>query len=95
MLYCIKGERDANWLELSWSVPYVYSTIVCVTAELLSLSLSVVHLHHDPASFMQSNVPLDVQEVDKSSAVVSYTPPETEVYINTTIVHAINVHTLM
>ena len=28
---------------------------------------------------LQSNVPLDVQDVDKSSAVVSYTPPDTEV----------------
>ena len=27
----------------------------------------------------QSDVPLDLQEVDKSSAVVSYTPPDTEV----------------
>ena len=29
--------------------------------------------------FSQSNVPLDLQEVDKSSAVVSYTPPDTDV----------------
>ena len=29
---------------------------------------------------LQSNVPLDVQDVDKSSAVVSYTPPDTEVH---------------
>ena len=28
---------------------------------------------------LQSNVPLDVQDIDKSSAVVSYTPPDTEV----------------
>ena len=30
---------------------------------------------------LQSNVPLDVQDIDKSSAVVSYTPPDTEVGI--------------
>ena len=27
----------------------------------------------------QSNVPLDIQEVDKSVAIVSYTPPDVEV----------------
>ena len=30
---------------------------------------------------LQSNVPVDLQEVDKSSAVISYTQPDTEVYI--------------
>lgn len=30
-------------------------------------------------SLSQSNVPLDLQEIDKSSAVVSYTPPDPEV----------------
>ena len=39
---------------------------------------------------MQSNVPLDVQEVDKSSAVVSYTPPETEVHVHVRT-YAINI----
>lgn len=29
----------------------------------------------------QSDVPLDIQEIDKSSAVVSYTPPSTEVWL--------------
>ena len=32
-----------------------------------------------PSFAAQSNVPLDIQEVDKSVAVVSYTPPDVEV----------------
>ena len=33
---------------------------------------------------MQSDVPVDIQEIDKSSAVVSYTPPNVKVCAQST-----------
>ena len=41
-----------------------------------------MYIAHDNAFQPQSNVPLDIQEIDKSSAVVSYTPPNPEVHVN-------------
>ena len=45
------------------------------------------------SSLHQSNVPLDIQEVDKSVAVVSYTPPDIAVssacfYVDNTMASA-------
>ena len=60
-------------------------------------------MHCCPIFAAQSDVPLDIQEVDKSVAVVSYTPPDAEVsqlsvaqmhkHIYCTHAHACYIHT--
>ena len=64
-----KGDCREKGEERGQSVACIICTLYHMSPPLLS-SLSL---------FLQSNVPLDLQEVDKSSAVVSYTPPDPEV----------------
>ena len=44
---------------------------------------------------LQSNVPVDLQEVDKSTAVISYTQPNPEVQRRNQHLHIIHLHTCL
>ena len=67
--------QDEAWytLAIETQVSSLLSYYEPWTASLCQVPLDFV--------ILQSNVPVDLQEVDKSSAVISYTQPDTEVYI--------------